>query len=190
MIEQLIAVLFTGVLPVGLILAIPLLFRRVVEPNEVHIVQSSRGSLAYGLKDSTEGNAYYEWPHWIPKFGVRVVDLSLAVFDLSEEEYEAYDEGKVPFVVDVVGGSHALSITAELRAAGIPSDRGFDNRSMKAQMKLANRSDARVALIVGDDEAANDTVIMKPMARDAGPQQTIPRSDLISHLKDELRKQQ
>ena len=94
------------------------------------------------------------------------------------------------FVVDVVGGSHALSITAELRAAGIPSDRGFDNRSMKAQMKLANRSDARVALIVGDDEAANDTVIMKPMARDAGPQQTIPRSDLISHLKDELRKQQ
>ena len=88
------------------------------------------------------------------------------------------------FVVDVVGGEEALALTAELRAAGVTSDRGYDNRSMKAQMKLANRSNARFALIVGDDELAADTVIVRPMARDAGDQQTIPRNTLISHLKD------
>lgn len=90
------------------------------------------------------------------------------------------------FVVDVVGGQEAMSITAELRASGMRADRGFDDRSMKAQMKLANRSEARVAVIVGEDELASNTVQVRPMARGAGDQQTIPRSDLISHLKDTL----
>jgi len=56
-------------------------------------------------------------------------------------------------------------------------------------MKLANRSGARFAVIVGDDEASSGKVVVKPMARDSGDQQTIPRHDLISHLKDELRNQ-
>ena len=47
------------------------------------------------------------------------------------------------FVVDVVDGTHALELTTELRRAGLAVDRAFDGRSMKAQMKLANRSGAR-----------------------------------------------
>lgn len=90
------------------------------------------------------------------------------------------------FVVDVVGGQEAMAITAALRARGMRADRGYDDRSMKAQMKLANRSEARVAVIVGEDELASNTVQVRPMARGAGDQQTIPRSDLISHLKDTL----
>jgi histidyl-tRNA synthetase len=93
------------------------------------------------------------------------------------------------FVIDVTGGLEAVSITSELRAAGLAVDRGFDNRSLKAQMKLANRSGAAFALIVGDDELAADTVVAKPM-EGGGAQQTIARSDLTSHLKDELRRQQ
>jgi histidyl-tRNA synthetase len=93
------------------------------------------------------------------------------------------------FVIDVTGGLEAVSLTDELRGAGLAADRGFDNRSMKAQMKLANRSGAAFALIVGDDELANDTVIAKPM-QGGGAQQTIARSELISHLKDELSTQQ
>lgn len=87
------------------------------------------------------------------------------------------------FVVDVTGGSAAVELTAELRGAGFAADRGFENRSMKAQMKLANRSGATFALIVGDDELAAGTVVAKPMSRDGGDQQTIPRSDVIAHLK-------
>ncbi len=88
------------------------------------------------------------------------------------------------FVVDVTGGLEAVAITAELRAAGLTADRGFDNRSLKAQMKLANRSGATFALIVGDDEVAADAVVVKPMR--GGDQQSIARSDLISHLKAAL----
>jgi histidyl-tRNA synthetase len=87
------------------------------------------------------------------------------------------------FVIDVTGGAEAVALTAELRAAELAADRGFDGRSMKAQMKLANRSGATHALIVGDDELAAGTVIVKPMARDAGEQQTIPRSDVVAYLK-------
>lgn len=86
------------------------------------------------------------------------------------------------FVIDVVGGEEAVALTAQLRAAGFSSDRGYDGRSMKAQMKLANRSGARFAVIVGDDELVADDVIVRPMSRDSGDQQTISRSDLISHL--------
>ena len=53
------------------------------------------------------------------------------------------------FVVDMAGGETALALTAELRRAGLRADRAFDGRSMKSQLKSADRSGALVALIVG-----------------------------------------
>jgi histidyl-tRNA synthetase len=85
------------------------------------------------------------------------------------------------FVVDVTGGLQAVTLTAELRAAGLAVDRGYDNRSMKAQMKLANRSGARVALIIGEDELAAGTVVVKPMRGD-GEQIAVARSEISTHL--------
>ena len=61
--------------------------RRVVEPNEVHIVQSRRGTKNYGKqmeegdKGTWPGNSYYEWPHWWPVIGVQRILLPLSVFD-------------------------------------------------------------------------------------------------------------
>ena len=70
------------------------------------------------------------------------------------------------FVVDVVGGQEAAAITTELRRTRLFSaDRAFDDRSMKAQMKLANRSGAAVAVIIGERERTDATVIVRPMAR-------------------------
>ncbi len=85
------------------------------------------------------------------------------------------------FVVDITGGEEALALTAELRAAGLAADRGYDNRSMKAQMKLANRSGAATAVIVGDDELAAGTVLVKPLRSD-GDQVSIARDELIRYL--------
>jgi histidyl-tRNA synthetase len=85
------------------------------------------------------------------------------------------------FVVDVTGGLEAAALTAELRAAGFAVDRGYDNRSMKAQMKLANRSGARFALIVGEDELAAGSVVVKPMHGD-GEQIAVDRGEISTHL--------
>ena len=48
------------------------------------------------------------------------------------------------FVVDTTGGAAARDLTAALRDAGLSADRAFDDRSMKAQFKAADRSGARL----------------------------------------------
>lgn len=74
--------------------------RRVVEPNEVHIVQSAKKTTSFG-KDTNNGNVYYEWPSNIPFVGVTKTVLPVSVFDVSLSDYEAYDKDRVPFVVDI-----------------------------------------------------------------------------------------
>jgi flotillin len=76
------------------------MFRRVVSTNVVHIVQSGKNTVPYGAKLEA-GNVYYDIPTWIPKLGVSVIKLPVNNFDLSLNDYEAYDEDRVPFVVDV-----------------------------------------------------------------------------------------
>lgn len=90
-----------GVFAVAATIIIALLLRRVVAANEVHIVQSSRATTSYG-KDSGNGNTYYEWPSWVPVLGVTKIVLPVSVFALDLDAYDAYDVGRVPFVVDVV----------------------------------------------------------------------------------------
>lgn len=74
--------------------------RRVVSTNEVHIIQSSRKTVSYG-KDQESGNTYYEWPSWIPVIGIQVIKFPVSVFSLRLRDYEAYDNGRLPFILDL-----------------------------------------------------------------------------------------
>jgi len=56
-------------------------------------------------------------------------------------------------------------------------------------MKLANRSGARFALILGDDELASGTVVVKPMHGD-GDQVAVARSEISTHLSNKPSRQQ
>lgn len=85
---------------IALCIIIPLFFRRVVETNEVHIVQSSNKTISYG-KDTGNGNSYYEFPSWVPILGVTKIVLPVSVFSIKIDDYEAYDLGRLPFVVDI-----------------------------------------------------------------------------------------
>ena len=85
---------------VFIVLVIALLLRRVVPTNEVHIIQSGKSTVSYG-KDHTDGNTYYEWPAWIPKIGIVKIILPVSVFAEDLQSYEAYDKGRLPFVVDI-----------------------------------------------------------------------------------------
>jgi flotillin len=83
---------------IGLLVAI--ILRRVVPTNMVHIVQSSKSTTAYG-NNKDYGNTYYAWPSWVPKIGVEVTQLPESIFQVVLENYEAYDQARLPFVVDV-----------------------------------------------------------------------------------------
>lgn len=90
------------------------------------------------------------------------------------------------WVVCTVESPAALLLTNELRQAGFKVDRSFDNRSMKAQMKAANRSGATIAAIVGPDELAADSVSVRPLRSD-GPQEIVERETLVTRIKELLR---
>ncbi|EPH09139.1 hypothetical protein HMPREF9309_00658 [Campylobacter ureolyticus ACS-301-V-Sch3b] len=94
--------IFLGIIAIviALCIIIPLFFRRVVETNEVHIVQSSNKTVSYG-KDTGNGNTYYEFPSWVPIFGITKIVLPVSVFAIKIDDYEAYDLGRLPFVVDI-----------------------------------------------------------------------------------------
>jgi histidyl-tRNA synthetase len=86
------------------------------------------------------------------------------------------------FVVDVTGGAAARDLTAALRRAGLSADRAFDDRSMKAQFKAADRSGARVALVVGPDELAAGTVTVRTL-RGEGAQRTVPVDAVVDAVR-------
>ncbi|MGE3620859.1 MAG: histidine--tRNA ligase [Acidimicrobiia bacterium] len=86
------------------------------------------------------------------------------------------------FVVDLTGGAAAVVLAERLRDAGLRTDRAFDGRSLKAQMKAADRSGARFALIVGEQEQADGTVVVRDLR--AGEQQTVAAGSVVAHVQE------
>lgn len=83
-----------------LVVIVAMLFRIVVPTNEVHIVQSAKKTMSYG-KDTGNGNTYYKFPSWTPIIGVTTIELPVSVFSINIDSYEAYDLGRLPFVLDL-----------------------------------------------------------------------------------------
>jgi histidyl-tRNA synthetase len=89
------------------------------------------------------------------------------------------------FVVDFAGGEAARDLTARLRAAGLRADRAFDARSPKAQFKAADRSGARLAVVVGPDEARSGTAGVRDLIT-GGDQVTVTQVDLVDEIRRRL----
>ncbi|HEY2429072.1 MAG TPA: histidine--tRNA ligase, partial [Acidimicrobiales bacterium] len=89
------------------------------------------------------------------------------------------------FVVDFAGGEAARDLTARLRAAGLRADRAFDGRSPKAQFRAADRSGARLALVVGPDEAAAGQVGVRDLVA-GGEQVTVAVDDIVEAVQARL----
>jgi histidyl-tRNA synthetase len=86
------------------------------------------------------------------------------------------------YVMDTAGGESAVTLTAELRAAGFRVDRAFDGRSMKSQIKSADRSGALVALVIGPQELAAGMIGLRPLRGEA-EQRAVPRADIVAELR-------
>jgi histidyl-tRNA synthetase len=117
-------------------------------------------------------------------FGIGIERLLLACD--AEGVFRADPPVPDAFVVDVTGGSAARDITAELRRAGVAAVRAYDDRSLKAQLKLADRSGARYALIVGPDELDADEVTVRPL-REERAQETVSRASVVRWMTEHAR---
>jgi histidyl-tRNA synthetase len=90
-------------------------------------------------------------------------------------------QGVDVFVVDFAGGEAARNLTAKLRAAGVRADRAFDGRSPKAQFKAADRSGAKLALVVGPDESSSGKVGIKDL-QGHSDQVTVGIEDVVQEV--------
>jgi histidyl-tRNA synthetase len=113
-------------------------------------------------------------------FGAGIERLLLACD--AEEVLPVPDAAADVFLVDVAGGDEARDLSFLLREAGIAADRAFDGRSMKSQMKAADRSGAALALIIGTDEREAGIVTVRPLRGD-GDQLAVPRDQIIDHVR-------
>jgi histidyl-tRNA synthetase len=71
-------------------------------------------------------------------------------------------------------------LVQDLRDAGIPAAAAFEDRPLKAQLKMADRSGAAYAVIVGEKEVAASTAILKRLSD--GVQEEIPIDDVVNWL--------
>jgi flotillin len=125
-------------LGVSLLIAVSL--RRVVPTNRVDIVQSSRSTTSYG-KGRNTGNVYYAWPAVLPFIGVTVTHFPESVFDITLNGYDAYDSGRLPFLVDIMAFFRIDdSDTAAHRVADFPE--------LQAQLKGVLQGAVRRTLAV------------------------------------------
>jgi histidyl-tRNA synthetase len=67
------------------------------------------------------------------------------------------------FVIDTTSDASVVVMIENLRAEGFAVDRAYDQRSMKAQMKAADRSGARFALLVGPEELSAGEVTIRDL---------------------------
>ncbi len=91
------------------------------------------------------------------------------------------ERGLDVFVVDTTGHDRATVLVDTLRGAGFSVDRAYDQRSMKAQMKVADRSGAALALILGPREDEVGEISIRDL-RGEGGQQNVTLTDLVAEL--------
>lgn len=78
----------------------------------------------------------------------------------------------------------SIAVIEMLRAANIEVAEILGRDSIKTQLKTAEKMDARLALILGQKEALDETVIVREV--DSGLQETIPQEKLVEFLRRKL----
>ncbi|OHA09578.1 MAG: hypothetical protein A3A44_03175 [Candidatus Sungbacteria bacterium RIFCSPLOWO2_01_FULL_60_25] len=104
------------------------------------------------------------------------------------------DRGKIPgvprpktFFVQLgeLAKKKGFHLMEELRRAGISMAESLGRDSIRSQLKVADRVGALYALILGQKEALDGTVILREMS--SGMQETIPQDKLVETLRRKLK---
>jgi histidyl-tRNA synthetase len=95
------------------------------------------------------------------------------------------EPGLAVFVVGVgdAGRARAHELVRQLRAAGVASDTSFEDRPLKAQLKMADRADATYAAIVGERELEAGTVTLRRL--EDGEQEDVAVDELAARVAQE-----
>ncbi len=79
----------------------------------------------------------------------------------------------------------SILLFESFRKAGVDTKSSLGRDSIKSQLRIANRLGVKFALIFGQKEALDDTVILREM--DTGIQETIPLEKIVDEVKKRLK---
>ncbi|MNZ39318.1 Histidine--tRNA ligase [compost metagenome] len=103
---------------------------------------------------------------------------------LEKQEIEMGEVKPLDVYFVALGEAADKEITTQLyriRQAGFSAERDYLGRKMKAQMKSAERMQARYTAILGEDELERGEIALKSM--ESGEQRTVKLSELANELK-------
>lgn len=91
------------------------------------------------------------------------------------------------YIVTLEAAAHrkGFKLLNELRNAGIRADMDYMDRKMKAQMKSADRHNAQVVIVIGEEEVEGQAVQLKTMAD--GTQERVEDKNIVATLQEKLR---
>jgi histidyl-tRNA synthetase len=123
-------------------------------------------------------------PH-VPGVGFGM-GLERVLMAIEQEGLTAPEEPGLTVFVDGVGDAgraRALELVRELRAAGVAADAAFEDRPLKAQLKMADRVGATYAAIVGERELEAGRVTLRRLAD--GEQEDVAADAFLGRLTTE-----
>ncbi len=109
------------------------------------------------------------------------------LYFLDKEQVELAPEPKIELYIGILGKevkAKAFEFVTNLRKEGIITETDFMDRSVKAQMKYANKIGARFVALLGADELANQKVTLKNMEN--SEQFEVDFDQFVSHMKKVL----
>ena len=111
------------------------------------------------------------------------------IAELAKELGIFFPRKKEPKLFLIQLGNYAkrksLSLAEDFRRAGIPLAMSFSRDSIASQLKIAVKSKAAFALIIGQKEAYDETIIFRDM--ETRIQETVPLSNLLNFIKTKLK---
>ena len=111
-----------------------------------------------GLVEELGGNS-------VPACGF-ALGMERLILTMEEQGIEAGTPQRPDIYIGHIGDDNsffAQKLTMDLREKGISAERDHLSRSVKAQMKYANKLGAKYSIILGDDEISNKSANLKNM---------------------------
>ncbi len=81
----------------------------------------------------------------------------------------------------------AQKLIFDLRCAGVHAEQDLCGRSLKAQMKYADKLSAKHSIVIGDDEIANNKAILKDMSTGETTEVSLTAEDICKNIKGEAK---
>jgi histidyl-tRNA synthetase len=108
--------------------------------------------------------------------------LERVLIALDEEGVSVPEPDAGVFVVAIGEDAHgqARSLVRALRSEGVIAETAYEDRPLKAQLKMADRTGARFAAIIGEQELAEGVVTMRDLG--SGEQEKVKQSEVGSWL--------